>query len=96
MAIIPLYIPATQHQDYVKFQNLPFIRDQKSGFMTATAGSGEFLMVVLSFRRTVVAAGPLEVSAPSAPSGLHGSCACDHRNQSHAGYGMRAKWLVKR
>jgi hypothetical protein len=40
----------------------------------------------------VVAAGPLEVSAPS---GLHGSCVCDHRNQSRVGDVMRAEWLTK-
>jgi hypothetical protein len=32
------------------FQGLSFVRDQKSGFMTATAGSGEFLAVIPSFR----------------------------------------------
>ena len=46
---IPLYLPAMQHWICVVFQNLSFVRDQKSGFITATAGSGEFLAVIPSF-----------------------------------------------
>jgi hypothetical protein len=58
--------------------------------MTATAASGKFLWLFQVF--AVVAAGPLEVSAPS---GLHGSCVCDHRNQSRVGDVMRVEWLTK-
>jgi hypothetical protein len=38
-------------------------------------------------RGLAVAAGPLGASAPS---GLRGFCVCNHRNQIHAGEGMRA------
>lgn len=60
--------------------------------MTAAAGSGEFLMIVPSFHRSDCCSvgGVGSIGSVS----MQDSCACDHGNQSHAGDGMRAEWLL--
>jgi hypothetical protein len=94
LRFIPLYIPAMRHQDLRQLPESIVYRDQKSGFMTASAGQASPLR--LSQASAVVAAGPLEVSASSR---FRRACMVPVRaiiaTKSIAGDGIRAGWLAK-